>query len=159
MYDYSLSMPLTRALARNSDGFEFSTVYTQTAEPTGPDEGIHNMGQGGGVTTNQIVVYPYALSEPGSAFWMRIYGWRVFGNDPNTCIWIRSQLAQWSCVVGRMAGFTGRLLWDQERFCANGMDIAFFYVPVLGCQKIQFEFVKNDELPSIGMNALWGRTT
>lgn len=150
----SLSTPFAKALPSNSYAFQFTPTQAQTTEPTG--DGIFDMGWGGQSCPRQVVVYPYAMAQPGINFKFRLYCWRVLGADPKSWIWIRALLKEATVTTGPQTGFANTPVGPQERFCGTAA-ITYLTISTAGCQKIQFEFAQVEEFYETGMNALWAR--
>ncbi len=178
----SLSANLQRALDNNSANRYFTELEMSNVEPGANstlnpfDIGVFDIGYGGAKSCQQILVLPYAYGEPGAEFWMRVYGWRLFGSKSADWIWIPTLLAELACMTStrsgppREPGQTSLLIREKEYVCdaivptagvpgivapGRGL-IAWFTVPTLGCQKVQFDFMIGDEGPGFP-NALWAR--
>ncbi len=143
----ALSGNLRKAVEIYAQDFEFSTLETAEAAPSG--DGVHELISGEHTVSSRIYVLPYCLGCEGSVFWMRVSGWWNLGNDPATQVWIRNILGVYQCQAGRHRGFKGRLLNEEERLA-----ISSIYVPTNGVKKIEFEFIC-DLHRRVDMNALW----
>lgn len=165
----NLSGPLTRALAVNSEKVQFEDWLNFDVlgeEPTG--DGTHDVGQT--TTPPSVIIYPFAAGDVGTEFWMRVWGWRGFGNVAAQGVWVPLLLAEMMCVVCDRPGKGGRLIAETERLCDQAVrtagigsvyspgsnHIAFAAVPLMGCHKIKFDIASGNAGPCFG-NALWAR--
>lgn len=82
------------------------TVNTNTSSGFNA-RGVWNLGAGGGTTVQRIKVMPYCEGQPGSVFWMRVYGWSPVGtvaDDPKYSSWVPNLLGEFLCVAGNIPG-------------------------------------------------------
>lgn len=162
------SAPLRKALTRNSRAVVLSETWFEvtgtapTNDTTKNREGIFDVPEG--PITPSICVVPFAEGDPGGQFWLRLWGWRRLGKDPNTEIWIPLLLSQMLCVLGTQMGFKNREITQRERFVsqivgANAVNdrVSYAVVGLRGCQKFQFDIAQGSVGPAYG-NALWAST-
>lgn len=177
--EVAASNPLIKALSENSTSGSFAMLLPQGQDPSG--DGVFDIGEGGMYAPQHAFIVPYVFGPPESNFSMRVYGWRVLGNDPLSQVWVPLlliELACTSCVstvsLTSYAGRGMRLLPDGTNFCDTlvvvngtagpedgevmsqpGTDlIGWALIELRGCQKIQFDF---DQTDPVEMNALWAR--
>lgn len=145
----------------------------RTTEPT--DDGTWEMGQGGVTTASHVRVIPFSDGPAGTQFRIRVWGWLIYGTDPNTRVYLPSLLVQLTCTTGEIPGpstpFLPRVLPDVNRCCdvlsvdlgsvgTGSLDVpgpgylANALVEVKGAKKVQFEF---EQIDPVSMNALWAR--
>ena len=167
----TLSSPLVKALTRNSRAVVLSETWfrvTGTApvdDTTLNREGIFDVPEG--PVHPGIVMLPYCEGEPGGQWWMRLWGWRRFGKDVNTEIWIPYLLLEAVCVAGTEMGIEGRNITQRERFAASigvtrgnayvmNDTVSYAAVGLGGCQKFQFDIAQGSVGPAYG-NCLWAK--
>lgn len=170
------SSPLQKALAFNSpDSYLFDPELTATEPGTNSaqnpfDIGVFSVG-GEGEIPGQILVQPFCYGEPGVEFWVRIHGFRKIRADGWTTLWEPSLLAEFLCRAGMYGGVSGGALAEKEYLADGIMQTAGMpcsitalwngrpavaVVPLMGCDKFQFDFAPGEELPAFP-NAFWAR--
>lgn len=184
------SHPLTKgAVWNNFSTTPISHPLPTTTEPaqaetaTFGETGSWEAGKTGETTAERLRVMPYAEGEPGSLFWVRLYGWQRFGavGGPQT-VWMPTLLVQFACVVGTLGGpslmgagnpfnlgpmeyLAGEMavitggVGGEGKVRSPGIDSGFpawALVELDGAQKFQFGFQAPED-NVIGMNAFWAR--
>ncbi len=77
-----------------------------------------DMRNGGAFTQNGILILPYGSGS--GTFSMRVLGWRQFGTDSHTLLWIPTTLAEFLCTLdSAIHGLAGRVVLDTELFCGT----------------------------------------
>lgn len=99
------SSPLAKAFPRNVQQDRYRDIFLLATQPAG--DGVIQTNINGSFTANRIYLMPYCEGEPGSIFFMRLYGWRSIGEvvagSTNT-VWVYFLLAEFVCVSGMIAG-------------------------------------------------------
>lgn len=167
MLIYTPSHPLKKALSVAGQNASFQRPGVLGVEPPeGAEYGNWSAGYNAAQAPKSLLVYPLCVGGPGTEYSMRLYSWRLHGQDPNTLIWISSLIVELRCVAGEQNGLEGRLLAPNE-FLADTIEVvggdvgkegfvvspgggmpAYACVDLLGCQKYKFDFTR------LG-NALW----
>src|SRR4051812_40726263 len=112
----TISAPWVKALTQSKrEGF-LDPVQVWSSPPEAANalmqsgfnaRGVWDMGQGGETTVSRVKVMPYCEGQPGSVFWMRIYGWCAIGreeNNPRLACWVPTLLGEFLCVAGNVPG-------------------------------------------------------
>ncbi len=156
-------------------------TFTDSAGVFHPVDGVYDAGYQTMVTSAALRIMPFAEGSENSQFYMRLWAWYSCGgrNQPNSdLLWVPVLLAELYCVSGNLpgppvsSGPSPSIIGETERLCdtivptrgqasvfANGDDmVAMAFVPLMGCQKFQFDFA-HGAVPGlhVGMNALWAR--
>lgn len=112
----TISSPWVKALAQNKREGMLDPVQLWATPPDAANplmqsgynaRGVWDLGQGGEVTVQRVKVMPYCEGQPGSVFWMRVYGWSAVGrveNDPLKACWVPDLLGEFLCVAGNIPG-------------------------------------------------------
>lgn len=99
------SSPLAKAFPRNVQQDRYRDIFLLATQP--PGDGVIQTNINGSFTAQRIYLMPYCEGEPGSIFFMRLYGWRSItaktGGSDNT-VWVYFLLAEFVCVSGAIAG-------------------------------------------------------
>lgn len=175
----TMSGPLTKALAQNSQSNLYGSFGMTSTEPSG--DGVFSIGDGGILASNRIAIWPYCEGLENNKFSMRLHGWTLYRAQQDTMgIWIPSLIVELSFVSCAKQGPApptpttgmGKSISTMERMCdtislvhgnvgstgyinspgANIISMAL--VELCGANKIQFDFQFIDSVP---MNALWAR--
>lgn len=169
----TMSGPLTKALAQNSQSNLYGSFGMTSTEPSG--DGVFSIGDGGILASNRIAIWPYCEGLENNKFAMRVWGWVVYQT-----IWVPSLIVELACVSCAKQGPApptpttgmGKSISTMERMCdtislvkgnvgstgyinspqANIIGMAL--VELCGANKIQFDFQYIDAVP---MNALFAR--
>ena len=169
MIEQILSSPLAKALYNDSRNLEWTQIFTKTTAPqkydgTNGTDGVFLIGDEGMMAPRGLVLIPFCGGEQGANFWVRLYGWRQFGKDPGTLLWIPMILAEFACIATFQGGFRDHVIAENERFvdsiglsagsgsivAPGAGQVAYMTVPLLGSQRVQFDIVCGDELPAFG---------
>lgn len=178
------SRRMQRALATNANTSSFAAKTYTITEPT--NDGVLNLLGGGGVQVPKwILVKPIGLGANNDGFSMRLWGWESIGGNAETAgarAWIPSIIAEYTCLMGNMAGVAGSPVLNTEFFCdtmapvaarqadctiAAGTAVQTLYevispvndtpawarIPILGWEKIEFAFDQTTNTPT--MNCLY----
>lgn len=166
----TVSHPLTRLAAANSDNVDYDGPGVRETEPT---DGAYVAGLGGSLAPQQILLVPFG--EGQGQFKLRIYGWYHVGpaGAASEVLWIPLVLAEFEITLGSTSGRVGRKVAASERF-ANRIEllsggvgqygaivdgpIAFAKVDLHGVQKYSFDFAQGT-LPGALGNCLFAETS
>ncbi len=114
MSSYNLSrVPtghLSKAFAVNVQQDVYNPVLLTQSSPAAPGansiapDGVVNISHGNDSVPTRILLFPYAESEPGQSFYLRLYGWRSISVYSLKSVWIYYVLAEFLCVTGAIPG-------------------------------------------------------
>ena len=110
----TLSMVLKKALATDATDAAFPSKIPTGTEPSG--NGVIELGTGGGLTQNGILLMPYATAGDNDTFSMRLIGWRRLGENTQTLLWIPVVLCELALTASTVVGVAGRVIAATERF-------------------------------------------
>lgn len=154
----TLSTKFRRALTANSTDTSFASKVATLTEPSG--SGVLDMGAGGALAPNGVLVVPYGAGNDDTTFAMRIIGWRsITEHSSNQKIteWIPIILVELACTLSTAVGATGGVIGggrmaDTLSLVTGNDDISIDFVSptgnvaahavvdVKGCEKIEFSF-------------------
>lgn len=162
------TMPLRKFRSVNCTSSSFASRIPQATEPV--DDSADATGQcsldmaaGGGVTYNGLMILPYAIGSDNNTFSIRVVGYRKFGQNPQTLMWIGPiLLVEALCTLdSTLVGIAARTILNTEMFCdtitlvstsgnanvseemvspADGVTIAHIMVDTKGCERVSLEF-------------------
>jgi hypothetical protein len=167
----TISQPFARCRTVNATDASFPSKIPTGTEPTGTGStatgaSVLNLGYGGRLTQNQVLLVPYGIGDDNDVFNLRVIGWRVVGNDSQTWLWVPVILAQFVCTMSTQVGVAGRDVLNTERFCdtitlTTGNDdvsvditsptgdvIAHASVDLKGSQKLELTFAMSTGSPT-----------
>lgn len=178
------SYPLKKALTFNSqDATPLRYPDVVASAPNDPaqagGDGYWKMGEGGIVTAERLVIFPYAEAPEDTTFWMRLFGWRAATPNDNATpvLWLPHLLVEIQCVCGNLPGplqgpqylspwenlskaimvTDGSLgQYGDLRNTNAGLTPAWLMVDIAGARMVQFQFQRL-ETDTVTMNALWAR--
>ena len=170
MYMETRASQFAKALSTDSADTSFPSRIPTATEPSGSgvlDIGMH------GVSSNGMILVPYATSGDGDTFSMRVIGWRVVGaGNTDTLLWIPVVLAEIACTASTTVGVAGKIIVATERFVdtitlvtgnddisidivsPTGDEIAHVLVDTKGFQKIELTF-DSTAVGTTAMNCLY----
>jgi hypothetical protein len=170
----TVSSGYKKALATNSTDTSFTSLIPTGTEPTGA--GVINLGWGGVLSPNFLELIPYGVGDDDDEFSMRVTSWKVFGNDPETWLWVPKPILEVAVIMCTAVGVAGRQVVATERFVdtisivnsigasgesvriisPTGNLIGSILLDVQGSQKVQLTFDATTGSPT-SMNCLWAR--
>lgn len=93
------------------------------------------MRNGGAFTQNGLVILPYGTGSNGNTFSMRVVGWRQFGTDPHTLLWLPTTLAEFLCTLdSAILGIAGKTIVATEYFCGTIAIVGTSGNPNVSCE-------------------------
>lgn len=147
---------LHKAKATSATDTSFPSKIPTGTEPA--NDGVIDLRGSGILGQNAVFCVPFGAGDDDDAFSMRLIGWRVYGTDPATLLWVPVILAEVSCTMSTAVGVSGKLIGASERFCdtitlvtgnddvtdsiisPTGNVIAHITVDLEGSQKLEFTF-------------------
>lgn len=158
---------LKKARSVNQTSTSFVSKVPKAAEPvadaaTATGEATIDMRNGGSLVQNGVLILPYAIGSNNNTFSMRVIGWRRFGDNPETYIWLPVTLLEVLCTVDSgLVGLANKTIIATEMFCdtitivgttgnpnvsceivspADAASIAHIVVDAKGFEKIELSF-------------------
>ncbi len=117
--------PLRKCRSVNQTSTSFVAKVPKAAEPvvdaaSATGEATIDMRNGGSLSQNGLIILPYGLHASitnNLTFSMRVIGWRRFGDDSTTYIWIPVKLLEVLCTVSStLVGLAGKTIIATEMF-------------------------------------------
>jgi len=112
----------TRARSVNQTSASFVAKSPTATEPTG-DAGtatgasVFDVGFGGTIGQNALVVMPYAIGSDNNTFNVRLYAWASAGKPhDNDLLWIPTLLCELACTCSTIVGIAAKEVLATERF-------------------------------------------
>jgi hypothetical protein len=155
----TFSMSWTKARAVNETSASFVAKIPTNTEPTGTgttatNASVFDIGWGGAIARNGIILSPYGTGTADFTFSMRVWLWRVIGANPNTRLWVPHIAAEILCTLGTATGVAAMQVVNTEKFCdilevvsgsgagtsPGNNTAAFIGVGLSGCQKVEVSF-------------------
>lgn len=152
------SSRFAKARTANATDTSFPSKIPTATEPSGT--GVVELIQNklGGPIQNSVLVVAFGAGSDDTTFSVRVIGWRLFGDDPQTQLWIPAVLAELACTLSSAVGVAGKVVVNTERFAdtitlvtgnddisidivsPTGNVVAHAAVDIKGFQKLEFTF-------------------
>lgn len=130
------SSPLFKVRETNDTTASITFPVPRLTEPSG--EGIINMGQGGGDSSNGLMLIPFGAGSATNTFSMNCYAWTptlgVTDHATLVPLWVATVLGTFTCTLSTVPGLATSYVNASQLFCGT-------IVLVVGTQNVSNEVI------------------
>lgn len=100
--------------------FPVPTLVKPTPTPNPNGDGVIEMGQGGGMSAQGLMIVPYGAGIATNTFSLSCYGWRpTEGQNGQKIVWVAYTLADFTCTLGTVPGVNLGDVNASQLFCGT----------------------------------------